>query len=67
MYGKAKRWLLVLLGALFLCCTAVFAVGVTNDRAYAADGVPSLQADNQLIPESIELSANQGVRPSGRA
>ena len=58
--GKAKRWLLVLLGALFLCCTAVFAVGVTNDRAYAADGVPSLQADNQLIPESIELSANQG-------
>ena len=58
--GKAKRWLLVLLGALFLCCTAVFAVGVTNDRAYAADGVPSLQADNQLIPESIELSVNQG-------
>ena len=57
--GKAKRWLLVLLGALFLCCTAVFAVGVTNDRAYAADGV-SVQADNQLIPESIELSANQG-------
>lgn len=56
--GKAKRWLLVLLGALFLCCTAVFAVGVTNDRAYAADGV-SVQADEQKIPDRVEISANQ--------
>ena len=52
--GKAKRWLLVLLGALFLCCTAVFAVGVTNDRAYAADGV-SVQADEQKIPDRVEI------------
>lgn len=69
--GKAKKILVSLLSAVFLCSMAAFAAGCAWTSANAESGPAytaeapaandgSARADEQLTPDRIELTANQG-------